>query len=220
MNHLKVKRGVPAALFHFQQTTDGYCLTRSQRLAGQVVLSALQILLEQGLQTDAIYTDYLMNLRGFPSDHTIQVPLPLEVGSLSDLIATKGRSGQARVEALTIDGAGGTADCVSNKLDHEPGLVVSPHVAIALAKSLQVMILMYRGEQLPDGNYTALRLALRRDIEGVQPDFFVDKRRGPGEARILPESLVSLTLNRILGARPVVSSEKDLHIAVWAKPAT
>jgi hypothetical protein len=209
VTRISITQNDAVALFHFDCSQDRPILVRSQPDSGKILTEVCGALIGKNILPGVtnIYSDYLMNVRGFMSTYGLQRRLPWGETGHDDSILTLRRAA-VRVSALSLEEPEIASDTGSYFPTHEPpGLVASPLIAIALSQSIAVTVVTYTREQRIDGgNYSSLRRALREDITGINDT----------ERPLIPPRLLERSLNQILSARPILSHGR-LHVAAWQR---
>lgn len=229
--------GNPAAFFLFEQnrnfavSPDKCVWIQGQENSGELLLAALMECLKHGMffGLNVVFSDYLTNLKGFPSGPLLQLDLPFDSDpenpeKTPSAFYRVNNKRRLRVENIGIDDSRVAADGGNFfSGEKEGGIVVSPLCGVALAKSLNHVVVAYRGDNLFQDESVRFLTAMRRRIDLMQPGWDVEKRNSVLRAKLdssdlLGPEVTSSTLTRVGGVKFVRTLPTGLHILLWSRP--
>ncbi len=152
MRELSSLSGFPAALFAFRSLSKANASTklvlgRPEQDDGAFIWKCLEALLKRGYRPQAIYSDGLINGRGFPAPLIRQTSIFDESGVMPDYrpsvttLSAGDLSSRYAVEHFFDQGGG-------DPYGHSHGIVVSPLIATLLLEVMSTVFLVYEGPRI------------------------------------------------------------------------
>lgn len=153
MRDLSSLSGFPAALFTFRcRAKTGalpeLALGRQEQDDGAFVWRCLTALLARGYTPGSIYTDVMMNGRGFPAPEIRQMSLFDEGLTPSHVYEPNVESVSAGSLDRAYDAEHFFDESMCGTYGHLPGIVVSPLAATLLLGSVSVVFFVYEGPRI------------------------------------------------------------------------